>query len=86
MDNLQKNFKFNFISKECFVKFYDSDQANIDRDYSGKNEKYYPMGKVIKVYTRDRGDYLDKLCDIQVGDRISKGHFVDCVEIVFHNN
>lgn len=66
-----------------FVKFYDSQQANKDKDYSGTNPKYYPIGEVVNVYDyKSKFGYTDRVCDIQIGERISKGHFVRCVEVV----
>ena len=66
-----------------FVRFYDCDQANRDRDYSGTKSKYYPIGKIINVYnyTTHYG-FTDKVCDIQIGERISKAHFISGVEII----
>lgn len=66
-----------------FVKFYDCQQANKDRDFSGRNSKYYPIGKVINIYDyKSIFGYIDRVCDIQIGERISKAHFVNCVEKV----
>lgn len=65
------------------VRFYDCDQANKDKDYSGKDPKYYPLGEVIAVY--EKGSMFgntNKLCDIKLTDgRISKGHFVEGVKL-----
>ena len=59
------------------VKFYDCQQASKDKDYSGTNPKHYPIGKVIKIYDyKSYFGYIDKVCDIQIGKRISKAHFV----------
>jgi len=69
------------IDSGNLVKFYDCQQANNDKDYSGTNSKYYPIGKVIKVYNhKSIFGYVDRVCDIQINDRISKGHFVRCVK------
>jgi hypothetical protein len=68
------------ISKWSKVRFYDCHQAMIDRDYSGKNPKHYPIGLVIDVYWKQNEFYSDLLCDIQIGDRISRGHFVSAIE------
>lgn len=66
-----------------FVKFYDCQQANKDRDFSGSNPKYYPIGKVIDVYDyKSKFGYTDRVCDIQIGERISKAHFVRGVDVV----
>lgn len=66
-----------------FVKFYDCQQANKDKDYSGTNPKYYPIGEVVNVYDyKSKFGYTDRVCDIQIGERISKAHFVRCVEVV----
>ena len=74
------------IVKGSLVKFYDCQQANNDRDFSGENPKYYPIGKVINVYNyKSSFGYSDKVCDIQIGDRVSKAHFVRCVEIIYNN-
>lgn len=65
------------------VKFYDSQQATIDRDYSGTNSKHFPIGKVIDVYDyKSCFGYTDRVCDILIGERISKAHFVSVVEVV----
>lgn len=65
------------------VRFYDCHQAWIDKDHSGDNPKYYPVGEVVKVYdyTASFG-YTDRVCDIKIGDRISKGHFARGVKII----
>tara|TARA_R110000868_G_C10820979_1_gene758626 strand:+ start:282 stop:575 length:294 start_codon:yes stop_codon:yes gene_type:complete len=66
-----------------FVRFYDCQTANAEKDYSGANPKHYPIGKVIAVYDyKSYFGYTDRLCDIQVGERISKGHFVTGVDVV----
>ena len=66
-----------------FVRFYDCQQANKDRDYSGANSKYYPIGEVVDVYDyKSSFGYIDKVCDIKIGERISKAHFVRGVEVV----
>ena len=69
------------------VKFYDARQAIKDNDHSGSNPKHYPIGLVIRVY-----DYIcafsgesETVCDIQIGDRISTGHFITGVEIIPKN-
>ena len=69
------------------VKFYDCYQAQlIDRDYSGSDPKHYPIGLVVDVYdhimTLEDRLFTDKVCDILINGRISKGHFVDGVEII----
>ena len=67
----------------CPVRFYDSQMANMEKDYSGTNPKYYPVGKVIDIYDyKSCFGYIDRVCDIQIGERISKAHFVNCVNIV----
>lgn len=69
-----------------FVKFYDCQTANKERDYSGSNPKHYPIGKVIDIYDyKSSFGYTDRVCDIQIGERISKGHFVTGVEVVCLN-
>lgn len=66
-----------------FVRFYDCQRANAEKDYSGKNPKYYPIGKVVDVYEyTSYFGYTDRVCDIQIGERISKAHFVRGVEVV----
>ena len=66
-----------------FVKFYDCQQANKDRDYSGANPKHYPIGEVVAVYDyKSYFGYTDRVCDIKIGERISKAHFVRGVEVV----
>lgn len=53
------------------------------RIFQEKNPKYYPIGRVIRVYDlKTYMGYTDRVCDIQVGDRISKGHFVHAVEVI----
>ncbi len=71
MDNIQKGDS---------VVFYDCDRANKDRDFSGVDKKYYPVGRVIDL----RPDSIGRpLVDIQLPDgRISKGHFKDGVKKV----
>jgi hypothetical protein len=73
------------------VKFYDSIAAHIDRDYSGKEEKYYPIGKVINRYITptvplgDTGIILggNDVVDIQLPDgRISQCHFTNGVTLI----
>lgn len=69
-----------------FVKFYDCQQANLDKDFSGTNPKYYPTGKVINIYEYEsKLGYTDTVCDIQIGERISKAHFIRSVEPVNTN-
>jgi hypothetical protein len=68
------------ISKWSRVRFYDCHQANIDRDYSGENPKHYPIGLVVDVYWYNQAKYSTLVCDIQIADRISRGHFVSAVE------
>jgi hypothetical protein len=65
------------------VKFYDCDQARIDKDYSGKNPKHYPIGEVVDVYEKPSSVYnaINKLCDIKINDRISRGHFIHGVKL-----
>ena len=66
-----------------FVRFYDCQTANAEKDYSGANPKHYPIGKVIDVYDyKSYFGYTDRVCDIQVGERISKAHFVTGVDVV----
>lgn len=56
------------------VVFYDCSEANKDRDSSGKNRKYWPVGEVIKLHKSKSGE---PVADIQLPDgRISKSHFV----------
>ncbi len=70
------------VTVDCNVQFYDCFIAMKEKDYSGENPKHYPIGKVIKVYDyTSYFGYTDKVCDIQIGDRISKGHFVDAVKV-----
>ena len=66
------------------VRFYDCDQARIERDFSGINPKYYPIGEVVDIYKKRSlvYDAIHKLCDIKIGDRISKGHFINGVELI----
>jgi hypothetical protein len=66
------------------VKFYDCDQARRDRDYSGENIKHYPIGKVIDVYNHKCpfSGQIDEVCDIEIDNRISRGHFTSGVELV----
>lgn len=59
------------------VKFYDCKSAFRDRDFSGKDPKYYPLGEVVRVYDYTSHGVTDKVCDIKVGNSISKTHFVD---------
>jgi len=64
------------IKKGDSVKFYDSRQANIDKDYSGKNPNHYPIGIVDKVYIYHSSmGYSDEVCDIIFNGKISKSHF-----------
>lgn len=71
------------VAKGSLVKFYDSQMANAEKDYSGKNPKHYPIGIVVDVYDYKRFfGYTDKVCDIQIGERISKAHFVSGVTVV----
>ena len=66
-----------------FVRFYDCQTANAEKDYSGTNPKNFPIGKVVAVYDyKSYFGYVDRVCDIQIGERISKGHFVRAVEVV----
>ena len=66
-----------------FVRFYDCPTANAEKDYSGANPKHYPIGKVITVYDyKSYFGYTDKVCDIQIGERISKAHFVTGVDVI----
>lgn len=71
------------IEKGDLVQFYDSDMANKDRDFSGENPKHYPLGFVVSVYDyKSFYGYVDKVCDIKIGNRISKAHFVDGVRLI----
>lgn len=67
------------------VKFYDCQKAANDRDYSGANPKHYPIGKVLRVYDHawslEENVFVDRVCDVEIDGRISKGHFVTGVEI-----
>lgn len=73
------------IIKGCFVKFYDCQTAYAEKDYSGSNPKHYPIGRVVAVYDyKSYFGYIDRVCDIQVGDRISKAHFVNGVELIIN--
>jgi hypothetical protein len=66
-----------------FVRFYDCQKANAEKDYSGANPKHYPIGKVIAVYDyKSSLGYTDRVCDIKIGERISKAHFVRAVDVV----
>jgi hypothetical protein len=67
----------------CSVLFYDCQMAMKDRDYSGSDLKHYTIGKVIDVYdyTSCFG-YTDRVCDIEVGERVSRAHFVRGVKVV----
>ncbi len=65
------------------VRFYDCQTANAEKDYSGTNPKHFPIGKIIRIYEyKSFYGYTDTVCDIQVGDRISKGHFVSGVDLL----
>lgn len=73
----------NLVKKGDFVRFYDCQSANKDKDYSGKNQKYYPIGTIISVYDyTSRDGFTDRVCDIQVGRRISEAHFVSWVTLI----
>lgn len=84
MTNLAENPALNKpVVIGSFVRFYDCQTANAEKDYSGANPKHYPIGKVIDVYDyKSYFGYADRVCDIQIGERISKGHFVRCVDVV----
>jgi len=72
--------KNNSISIGDSVKFYDCHQAFLDKDYSGENPKHYPIGIVKKIYDyKSYFGYTDRVCDIQVGNRISEAHFISAV-------
>ncbi len=66
------------------VQFYDSHTAHRERDYSGSNPKHYPVGKVIKVYDHKSyyGGHIDRVCDIFIEGRVSKGHFITGVTLI----
>lgn len=72
------------INKGDLVRFYDCDLANKEKDWSGTNPKYYPTGKVLCVYlyTSSYFGYSEIVCDILIGKRISKRHFITGVEKV----
>lgn len=72
------------ITKGDLVRFYDCDLANKEKDYSGTNPKCYPTGKVLCVYlyTSSYFGYSEMVCDILIGKRISKRHFITGVEKV----
>lgn len=73
----------NSVTVGCLVRFYDSQKAHADKDHSGTNSKYYPIGKVISIYDyKSIYGYIDRVCDIQIGDRISKSHFISGIEII----
>jgi hypothetical protein len=84
MTNLAQNPALNKpVVIGSFVRFYDCQTANAEKDYSGANPKHYPIGKVIAVYDyKSYFGYTDRVCDIQVGERISKAHFVTGVDVV----
>jgi hypothetical protein len=64
------------------VRFYDCQTAMKEKDYSGENTRHYPVGKVISIYDyKSYFGYTDKVCDIQIGDRISKAHFITSVDL-----
>lgn len=66
-----------------FVRFYDCQKANKDKDFSGTNHKHYPIGKVLNIYKyKSKFGYVDEVCDIEIGERISKAHFIRGVEVV----
>lgn len=68
------------IIKGNKVKFYDCFQVSIDKDASGTNPKHYPIGIVDKVYIyHSIFGYSDQVCDIKIGNRISRAHFTNCV-------
>lgn len=66
------------------VRFYDSQKANKDKDYSGTNSKYFPIGEVIAIYKYKSiiYDYIHDVCDIKINNRISKAHFIECVQLI----
>lgn len=69
------------VGISSFVRFYDCQTANAEKDCSGP--KHYPIGKVIAVYDyKSYFGYTDRVCDIQIGERISKAHFVSGVDVV----
>ena len=72
------------LTEGLFVTFYDSQKANADKYYKGDNLKYYPCGKIIKIYwQKGYGEYSEKLADIERKDgSISKGHFISVLKIV----
>lgn len=84
MTNLAQNPALNKpVVIGSFVRFYDCQTANAKKDYSGANPKHYPIGKVIAVYDyKSYFGYTDRVCDIQLGERISKAHFVTGVDVV----
>jgi hypothetical protein len=63
------------------VRFYDCQQADKDRDYSGTNPKYYPIGKVIRSATTDECyiiEYCTTLNDTDIAGQI----YTDCIECI----
>lgn len=82
-NDIFKDSNNNTIIVGSSVKFYDCRKAMEDKDHSGTKDKYFPIGKVIKLYEyKSMFGYTDKVCDIEIGDRISKAHFVRAVKVV----
>ena len=78
----------NAVVVGSFVRFYDCDRANKDRNYSGE-PKYYSIGMVIKRRITDKITVADielggdDVVDIRLPDgRISNGHFTSGVTVV----
>jgi hypothetical protein len=70
------------IQENSTVIFYDSDKAFIEKDFSGKDKKFYPQGTVIKIYKTKHYD-PELLADIRREDgSISTGHFVSCLKLI----
>ena len=75
--------KTDLVKEGDFVRFYDCQKATKDKDFSGEDKKYYPIEKVLRVYEYISSlGYVDEVCDIQIGERISRAHFTRGVEII----
>lgn len=60
------------------VTFYDCEMANKAKDYSGRDERFWPNGKVIKTYFRPQDGWL---ADVQRNDgTVSKAHFISGIK------
>lgn len=83
MTNNQQSISNKPVLIGSFVRFYDSHKAHSEKDYSGKNPKHYPVGEVVDVYDyKSYFGYTDRVCDIKIGERISKAHFIRGVEVI----